>query len=56
MLAAEPWNVLEWTFVVLLALMVVAVGLFGLVVVARLVEPRGMRVLVRRIAGKDPAS
>jgi hypothetical protein len=52
MLAAEAWNALEWTFVSLLALMVVAVGLFGLVVVARLVEPRGVRVLLRRLTGK----
>ena len=52
-LAAEPWNALEWSFVGLLAIMTVVVGLFGLVVVARLVEPRGVRALVRRITGRS---
>lgn len=36
----------------ILGLMVVVVGLFSLVVVARVVEPRGVRALLRRIAGK----
>jgi len=46
------FNVLEWTFIGILALMVVVSGLFGLFVIARLVEPRGMRTLLRRIAGR----
>ena len=52
LLAEGGWNVLEWSFVGLLAMMTVVVGAFGLVVVARLVEPRGVRVLIKRIAGK----
>ncbi|HEX9776441.1 MAG TPA: hypothetical protein VGB83_12795 [Actinomycetota bacterium] len=49
---AESWNLLEWTFVGILALMVAVSGLFGVVVVARLVEPRGMRALLRRLLGR----
>lgn len=49
---SETYNVLEWTFIGVLALMTVAVGLFGLVVVARIVEPRGVRALLRRLAGR----
>ena len=48
----ESYNVLEWSFIGVLALMTIAVGLFGLVVVARIVEPRGVRALLRRIVGK----
>ena len=40
---------LEWTFMGLLTMMVVLTGLFGLFVVARLVEPRGVKALLRRI-------
>jgi len=39
-------------FLVLLGVMVVAAGLFSLVVVARLVEPRGVKALLRRFAGR----
>jgi len=39
-------------FLGLLAVMVVAAGLFSLVVVARLVEPRGVKALLRRLAGR----
>ena len=39
-------------FLVLLVLMVIIAGLFSLVVVARLVEPRGVRTLLRRLAGR----
>ena len=39
-------------FLVLLGVMVVAAGLFSLVVVARLVEPRGVKALLRRLSGR----
>ena len=42
----------EWTFISLLAAMVGAAGLFSLVVVARVVEPRGVKALLRRLAGR----
>ena len=42
----------ELTFISILAFMVVMVGLFSLVVVARVVEPRGVKALLRRLAGK----
>jgi hypothetical protein len=45
-------RVLEWTFISLLLLMVIVSGLFALVVVTRLVEPGGIRSLLRRLAGK----
>lgn len=48
----EPYNLLEWVYIVVLGLMTVAVGVFGLFVVARVVEPRGMKALLRRLAGK----
>ncbi|MGZ4103930.1 MAG: hypothetical protein ACXVQY_12655 [Actinomycetota bacterium] len=44
--------IVEWTFMGVLALMVVAAGLFAVVVAARLVEPRGVKALLRRIAGR----
>jgi hypothetical protein len=44
--------VVEVTFISILAFMVVMVGLFSLVVVARTVEPRGVKALLRRLAGK----
>lgn len=47
-----PANVLEWSFLGVLGLMTVVIGLLALVVVARLVEPRGVKVLLRRLAGK----
>jgi len=39
-------------FIGLLAVMVVAAGLFSIVVVTRLVEPKGMKALLRRLAGR----
>lgn len=48
----RPWNVLEWTFIGLLALMTAVVGVFGLFVAVRTVEPRGLRALLRRVSGK----
>jgi hypothetical protein len=44
--------VLEITFLSILGLMTVMVGLFSLVVVARTVEPRGVKALLRRLAGR----
>lgn len=55
LLAADelpPPNVLEWSFIGVLALMTAAVGIISLVVVVRLVEPRGLRVLLRRLVGR----
>jgi hypothetical protein len=43
---------LEWTFISLLLLMVIATGLFALVVVMRLVEPGGIRSFLRRLTGR----
>jgi uncharacterized membrane protein YuzA (DUF378 family) len=43
---------LEWTFMGLLAAMVGLAGVFGLFVVARLVEPRGVKALLRKLAGR----
>jgi len=42
----------EWTFMALLVAMVGLAGLFSLVVVARVVEPRGVKALLRRLAGR----
>jgi hypothetical protein len=39
-------------FLVLLVVMVVMAGLFSFVVVARLVEPRGVKALLRRLTGR----
>lgn len=39
-------------FIGLLIVMVGAAGLFSVVVVARLVEPRGVKALLRRLAGR----
>lgn len=46
------YGALEWGFISALAAMVVLVGIFGLIVVARVVEPRGVRVLLRKISGR----
>lgn len=46
------YSVLEWTFIGVLVLMTAAVGWLSLVVVARIVEPRGLKALLRRIVGK----
>lgn len=48
-----PLNVLEFAFLIVLGGMVVASGLVGLVVVTRMVEPGGVKVLLRRLAGKS---
>ena len=48
----ESYNVLEWSFIGVLALMTVAIGWIALVVVTRVVEPRGVKVLLRRLVGK----
>lgn len=45
-------NVLEISFLALLGLMGALITLIAVVVVARLVEPRGARALLRRLAGK----
>ena len=41
-----------YVFIALLTAMVVAAGLFSIVVVTRLVEPRGVTALLRRLAGR----
>jgi hypothetical protein len=46
------YNALEWGFISALVAMIILVGLFSLVVVARVVEPRGVRVLLRKIIGR----
>lgn len=42
-------------FMVVLVLMLALSGLFGLLVVVRLVEPRGIKALLRKIIGKPVA-
>jgi hypothetical protein len=42
----------EYTFIGLLIAMVGAASLFAVVVVARVVEPRGVKALLRRLAGR----
>ena len=49
---AQTYNVLEWAFLGVLALMTIGIGLISLMVIVRLVEPRGFKVLLRRLAGK----
>ncbi len=39
-------------FIGLLVVMVIAAGLFSIVVVTRLVEPQGIKTLLRRLAGR----
>lgn len=46
------YQALEWGFIGALIAMVVLVGIFGFFVVARMVEPRGVRVLLRKITGR----
>lgn len=46
---------LEYSFIALLAFMLGLSGLIGLTVVARMVEPGGVRALLRRLAGKPAA-
>ena len=50
--AEEIEQMVTDVFIGLLALMVVAAGLFSVVVVTRLVEPKGMKALLRRLAGR----
>ena len=47
------YGTIEWVYIGALAAMVVLVGLFSVVVVARVVEPRGAKVLLKRIAGRS---
>jgi len=47
-----PPNVLEWSFIGVLALMSIAIGGLATMVVVRVVEPRGLKVFLRRLAGK----
>ncbi len=44
-------NVLEISFILLLLFMLGLSGLIGIVVVARLVEPRGLKALSQRLIG-----
>ncbi|MGH2784385.1 MAG: hypothetical protein ACRDJ1_03935 [Actinomycetota bacterium] len=44
-------SVLELSFVILLLAMLGLSGVIGLVVVARIVEPRGLKVLSQRMIG-----
>jgi hypothetical protein len=39
-------------FLVILVLMLALSGLFGVIVVVRMVEPRGMKALLRKLVGK----
>ena len=48
------YQLLEWTFLGLLGLMTVLVGLLSIVVVVRVVEPRGLKALLLKLAGKNP--
>ena len=47
------YHLLEWSFAGLLLVMTGLVGLLSLVVVVRVVEPRGLRALLMKLAGKD---
>lgn len=47
------YRALEWGFLSALGAMVVLVGVFSVIVVARVVEPRGARVLLRRLIGRS---
>lgn len=44
-------SLLEISFIVLLSFMLGLSGLIGLVVITRIVEPRGMKVLSQRLIG-----
>lgn len=52
-IAKRPFNVLEWSFLGALAAMTVVIGILSVVVIARVVEPKGLKVLLKRLAGKD---
>lgn len=43
---------LEISFIVLLVGMLALSGVFGLVIVARLIEPAGTKVFLRRLTGR----
>ncbi|MCA1834069.1 MAG: hypothetical protein ABR548_12500 [Actinomycetota bacterium] len=47
------FQLLEWTFMGLLGLMTVIIGFFSVVVVVRIVEPRGLKALLLKLAGRD---
>lgn len=47
------FKLLEWSFTGLLVLMTALTGLLAVVVVVRVVEPRGIRALLMKLAGKD---
>ena len=51
MILAEGVNVLEISFIILLLFMLGLSGVIGLVVVTRLVEPRGLKALSQRLIG-----
>ena len=44
-------NVLEISFILLLLFMLGLSGIIGLVVITRIVEPRGLKVLSQRLIG-----
>lgn len=48
------YGILEWTFLGLLGTMTALVGLFSIVVVVRVVEPRGLKALLLKLGGKNP--
>ncbi|MBI4729590.1 MAG: hypothetical protein HY775_08855 [Acidobacteria bacterium] len=47
------FKALEASFISLLTAMTLATGLFGLAVIVRLVEPRGLRAFLRRLSGRS---
>lgn len=51
MILAKGINVLEISFIILLLFMLGLSGVIGLVVVTRLVEPRGIKALSQRLIG-----
>lgn len=44
---------LEISFIILLVGMLGATGVIGLAILVRLVEPRGLRAFLRRLAGRS---
>jgi hypothetical protein len=49
MIAAEAWGFVEWFWNILTVLVGAVVAVFGLYVVARTIEPRGVKELLRRM-------
>ncbi|MHB8513454.1 MAG: hypothetical protein ACYDCC_14940 [Actinomycetota bacterium] len=47
------FQLLEWSFITLLAGMLGLAGIIGLIVVVRLVEPRGLKAFLQRFSGKS---